>query len=130
MSYKKNMKILENMWDKTGTKSFNCPQCGAPLTMIQMEPIYDAENAYTPYKTIIECSKCSFKLKTESFTILGSVKEFDAEILEIASWSPSGSRVISRYKHHLEFDLLKKLKKSAELVEFLIVDNQAVQVIG
>ena len=67
---------------------------------------------------------------TESFTILGSVKDFDADHVEIGSWSPSGSRVLSKYKHLLNFDLLKKLKKSTELVEFLIVDKQAIQVIG
>ena len=130
MEYKKNMKILSEIWDKTGNKTFICPQCGSSLTMVQVEPLYDAENAYTPYRTVIECDKCEFKLETESFTVLGSVKDFDAEYVEIGSWSPSGSRVLSKYKHLLSYDLLGNLKKSGELVEFLIVNNQVVQVIG
>jgi hypothetical protein len=98
--------------------------------MVQVEPIYDAENAYTPYRTVIECDSCDFKLETESFTVLGSVKDFDAEYVEIGSWSPSGSRVLSKHKHLLSYDLLRDLKKSGELVEFLIVNNQVIQVIG
>ena len=129
MSYKKNMKVLEEIWDRTGG-SMICPQCKGSLTMIQVEPIYDTENAYTPYKTVIECTSCSFKLVTESFTILGSVKEFDSHHVEIGSWSPSGSRILSRYEHILSYDLLKELKESGELVEFLIVNKQVVQVIG
>ena len=130
MNYKKNMEILASIWENTGDKGLSCPQCNGTLTMVQLEPIYDAENAYTPYKTIIECTMCSFKLDTESFTILGSIKEFTDEYVEIGSWSPSGSRVLSKYKHLLKLDLLKKIKNSGELVEFLIVNNQAVEVIG
>ena len=130
MDYKKNVNILANMWDKKGDKSFTCPQCGGSLTMVQMEPIYDSQNAYVPYKTVIECTNCSFQLETESFTILGSIKDFDVDHVEIGSWAPSGSRVLSKYKHLLDYDLLKKLKQSGELVEFLIVDKQVVQVIG
>ena len=130
MSYKKNMKILADIWNKTGDRSFTCPQCDGFLTMVQIEPIDDTENAYTPYKTVIECSSCSFKLVTESFVILGSVKDFDAKHVEIGAWSPSGSRVLSRYEHFLDYDLLKKLKKSGELVEFLVVNKQVVQIIG
>lgn len=130
MNYKKDVKILADIWDKTGKKNMICPQCGGSLTIVQVEPIYDAEEAYTPYKTVIECSSCSFKLETESFTILGSVKDFDAEYVEIGSWSPSGSRVLSRYKHLLSYDLLKELKNSGELVEFLIVNKQVIQIIG
>lgn len=124
------MEILTNIWDRNGDKSLTCPQCGGRLTMVQVEPIADAENAYTPYRTVIECSSCSFTLEAESFTILGSIKDFDAEYAEIGSWSPSGSRVLSRYKHLLGYELLKELKNTGELVEFLIVNNQAVQVIG
>jgi hypothetical protein len=58
------------------------------------------------------------------------VKNFDLKYIEIASWSPSGSRVISRYEHILDYDLLKKLKNSSELKEFLIVNKQVIQVIG
>jgi hypothetical protein len=129
MSFKKNMDVLKGIWNKT-SGSMICPQCKGSLTMVQIEPIADTENAYTPYKTVIECTSCSFKLVTESFTILGSVKDFDSHHLEIASWSPSGSRVLSKYEHILSYGILKELKKSAELVEFLIVNKQVVQVIG
>ena len=129
MSFKKNMDVLKDIWDKTGG-SMICPQCKGTLTMVQIEPICDTENPYVPYKTVIECSSCSFTITTESFTILGSIKDFDSHNIEIASWSPSGSRVLSKYEHILNYNLLKELKKSAELVEFLIVNKQVVQVIG
>ncbi len=129
MSFKKNMGVLKDIWNKTDG-SMICPQCKATLTMVQIEPISDTENPYVPYKTVIECSSCSFTLTTESFTILGSIKDFDSHHVEIASWSPSGSRVLSKYEHILNYNLLKELKKSAELVEFLIVNKQVVQVIG
>lgn len=124
-----NTKILANLWKKN-SEILTCPQCSGTLTMIQLEPIMDMECDYTPYKTIIECSKCEFKLETESFTILGAVKDFDPEKVEIGSWTPSGSRSLAKYKHFLDFTLLQDLKKSGELVEFLIVNKQAVQVIG
>jgi hypothetical protein len=130
MNYKKNMNVLNSIWKEREGSHLICPQCKGTLTMIQMDPIYDTENPYTSYKTIIECSSCSFTLETESFTILGSVKDFDAESVELGSWSPSGVRVLSRYKYMVSTDLLQKLKKSGELVEFLIVNNQVVQVIG
>ncbi len=133
MGYKKShMKILASVWDKTGHghDSLKCPDCGKRLVLIQVEPIYDAQNAYVPYDTVIECTSCPFSLRAESFSILGSVKSFDMNEIEIASWSPSGSRVLSKYEHILDYDLLKSLKESAELVEFLVVDRQVVQVIG
>ena len=129
MSFKKNMDILKTIWNKTES-SMICPQCKSSLTMVQIEPINDPDSPYTQYKTIIECSSCSFKLTTESFTILGSVRQFDAHTLEIASWTPSGSRDVSTYEHNLHYDLLQQLKKSGELVEFLIVNKQVIQVIG
>jgi len=107
MSFKKNMDVLKDIWDKTGG-SMICPQCKGTLTMVQIEPISDTENPYIPYKTVIECASCP----------------------EIASWSPSGSRVLSKYEHILNYNLLQELKKSGELVEFLIVNKQVVQVIG
>jgi hypothetical protein len=100
------------------------------LTIVQIEPIYDTENAYTPYRTVVECASCSFRMVTESFTILGSIKDYDAEYADIGSWGPSGSRVLSHFKHTLSTDLLAELKKSQELVEFLIVNEHVVQVIG
>jgi len=131
MGYKKeDMDIVADIWDKSGDKSMVCPQCGEKMVLIQVEPISDAENAYVPYDTVIECTSCSFKIRAESFTILGSVKDFDATHVEIGSWSPSGSRVLSYYEHVLDYDVLKKLKESGELVEFLVVNKQVVQVIG
>ncbi len=130
MSYKKNLKILEGIWRKNRGEAMTCPQCQGSLMMVQIEQIYDTENPYIPYKTVIECNSCSFKLITESFTILGSIKNFDLHNVEIGSWSPSGSRVISRYEHILNYDLLRELEKTGELVEFLVVNNQVVQVIG
>jgi hypothetical protein len=130
MSFKKNLKVLESIWNKTKGESMTCPQCQESLTIIQIEPLNKRENPYIPYKTVIECTSCSFRLVTESFTILGSIKNFDSHHVEIGSWSPSGSRVLSSHKHILSYDLLKKLAKSGELVEFLVVNDQAVQVIG
>lgn len=107
-----------------------CPQCKGFLTIVQVEPINDPENAYTPYRTVVECSSCSFRMSTESFTILGGIRDFNAEYVEIGSWGPSGSRVLSRFKHSISPSLLGELKKSQELVEFLVVNHHVVQVIG
>ena len=131
MNYnKKNMEFLAKIWDRNNSQVLVCPQCKSKMIIVQLEPIQDAENAYVPYDTVIECTNCDFKIKAESFSILGSVKDFDLKNIQIASWSPSGSRVISSYEHILDYDLLKKLKESAELKEFLIVNRQVIQVIG
>jgi len=127
---KKDMEILADIWEKSDDKALICPQCGHKLVIVQVEPIPDAENAYIPYDTVIECTSCDFKIRAESFTILGSVKEFDLRHITIASWSPSGSRVLSNYEHILDYEALKKLKESAELKEFLIVNKQVIQIIG
>jgi DNA-directed RNA polymerase subunit RPC12/RpoP len=127
---KRDMDILAGIWDMSGGKSLECPQCGHKMIIVQVEPINDAENAYIPYDTVIECTSCDFKIRAESFSILGSVKNFDLKYIEIASWSPSGSRVLSKYEHILDYDILKKLKESAELKEFLIVNEQVIQIIG
>ncbi len=131
MGYKKkNMEILADIWNQTEDKSMICPECGGKLILVQVEPIQDAENAYIPYDTVIECSNCNFNIKAESFTILGSVKTFDVGHVEIGSWSPSGSRVLSKYEHILDYETLKHLRESGELVEFLVADNQVIEVIG
>lgn len=127
---KKDMEVVANLWDKKTHSAMICPKCGEKMVLIQVNPIQDVNNAYIPYDTVIECNSCGFKIRAESFTILGGVRSFDSHVLEIASWSPSGSRVISKYEHVLDYDLLKKLKNSGELVEFLVVNNQVVQVIG
>jgi len=129
MTYKKTT-VAEDIWIQTTSRSMTCPHCEGFLTIVLVEPIDDPNNAYTPYRTIVECSTCSFRMVTESFTILGGVKDFNAEFMEIGSWGPSGSRVLSRFKHSISSGLLTKLKKSQELVEFLIVNEHVVQVIG
>jgi hypothetical protein len=129
MSYKKTT-IAEDIWGQSGQRSMVCPQCKGFLTVVQVEPLYETDNAYTPYRTIVECATCSFRMVTESFTILGSIKNFDDEYVEIGSWGPSGSRVASRFKHSIGTNLLTELKKSQELVEFLVVNEHVVQVIG
>ena len=127
---KEDMEVVAGIWDKTGERAMICPKCGSKMVLIQVEPTQDIDNAYIPYDTIIECTSCEFKIRAESFTILGSVKDFDLKNIEIGSWSPSGSRVLSKYEHILDYELLKKLKDSGELVEFLVVNKQVVQVIG
>jgi len=127
---KKNMDVIANLWDRTGENSMVCPKCGSKMIMIQLDPVQDYQNPYVAYNSIIECTKCEFEIKTESFTILGSVKSFDLKKIEIASWSPTGSRVISCYEHILDYNILKKLKESGELIEFLIVNKQVIQIIG
>jgi hypothetical protein len=127
---KKNMDIIAKLWDRTGEKSMLCPKCGSKMIMIQLDPIQDYQNPYLAYDTIIECTKCELEIRTESFTILGSVKNFDLKKIEIASWSPSGSRVISCYEHILDYNTLKKLKESGGLKEFLIVNKHVIHIIG
>ncbi len=127
---KKNMDVIANLWDRTGENSMVCPKCGSKMIMIQLDPIQDYQNPYVAYNSIIECTKCEYEIRTESFTILGSVKSFDLKEIEIASWSPSGSRVISCYEHILDYNILKKLKESGDLKEFLIVNKQVIQIIG
>jgi hypothetical protein len=129
MSYKKTS-VAEDIWGQTAQRSLTCPQCKGFLCVVQAEPIYGTDNDYTPYRTIVECSSCSFRMVTESFTILGGVKDFDNEYVEIGSWGPSGSRILSRFKHSISSNLLNELKESQELVEFLVVNERVVQVIG
>ena len=127
---KRDMDVLEGIWDSYKEGSMTCPQCGHNLVIVQLDLIDDEESAYVPYDTIIECTHCSFQLRAQSFTILGSVKEFDSRHIDIASWSPMGSRVLSHYEHILDYEQLKRLKESAELVEFLIVNDMVIQIIG
>ena len=68
---KKDMEVLAGIWDRTSSKTLVCPQCGHKMIIVQVEPIHDAENAYIPYDTIIECTSCDFKIRAESFSILG-----------------------------------------------------------
>jgi len=127
---KKDMDVLAEIWEADENKPLICPNCGHNMIVVQLDPIQDDEEAYVPYDTIIECSYCDHKIRAESFSILGGVRSYDSKKVEIASWSPSGSRVVSRYEHMLDLDLLEKLKKSGELKEFLVVNKRAIQVIG
>ncbi len=129
MSYKKTT-IAEDIWEQNEQHNMVCPQCKGFLTVVQVEPLYDTDGPFVPYRTVVECSSCSFRMVTESFTILGSIKNYDDEYAEIGSWGPSGSRVVSRFKHSISTNLLNELKKSQELVEFLVVNEHIVQVIG
>lgn len=118
------------MVHEPGAPGLRCPQCQGKLTIIQIEPIYDVDNAFVPYRTVVECGSCSYRMVTESFTILGGIKNVDGQYVEIGSWGPSGSRILSRYRYTVDSNLLKNLKKTQELVEFLILNEHVVQVIG
>lgn len=126
----KDVEIMANIGEKKGEDPLKCPKCGEKMVVIQVDPIPDSENAYIPYDSIIECNSCYYKDRAVSFSILGSVKDFDEQYIEIGSWSPSGSRMLSKYEHVLDHDVLKKLKESGDLVEFLVVNDKVVQVIG
>ena len=130
-SYKKT-NIAEDIWKQTSSQhSTTCPQCNKGfLCVVQFEPIYGTDSEYTPYRTIIECSNCSYRKETESFTVLGGIKDFNNEYVEIGSWGPSGSRILSRFKHSISSNLLNELRQSQELVEFLVVNKHVIQVIG
>lgn len=126
----KKTTIAEDIWGHSNQRQMVCPRCNGFLTVVQIEPLSETETGYTPYRTVIECSSCNYRVVTESFTILGSIKDFTNEEVEIGSWGPSGSRVLSRFHHTISPTLLQELQKSQELVEFLIVNQHVVQVIG
>ena len=127
---KKEMDILSSIFSSV-EEEMKCPNCGGDLVLIQVEPVLETKDeGYISYDTVIECTTCPFIFRAESFTILGCVNDYDSHHIEIWSWSPSGSRVLSRYEHVLDYDVLKKLKKTEELVEFLVVNKHVVQVIG
>ena len=125
-----NLKMVSNLWKYSNNKGLKCPQCKSNLILFQVDPIEDWNNPYQTYETVIECTSCSFKTKSISYTILGSVKDYSVDRLKINGWSPSGSRVEAEFEHIIDYSLLKELKKSNELVEFLIVDDHVIQVVG
>ncbi|MBS3748720.1 MAG: hypothetical protein KGY67_03370 [Candidatus Thermoplasmatota archaeon] len=130
MGYNKTKnKILSKLWDNKKNHEFVCPQCGGHLIIIQLEPIEQNENPYTPYDTIVECTNCEFNAQAISYTILGSIQSYDLNHITIAAWSPSGSRVVKTFEHLVDYEQLKEVKSSKELVEFLIVDGHIVQII-
>ena len=123
-------KIVSSLWDELPSHEMKCPQCGGHLIIIQIQPIEDSHNPYTSYETSIECISCSYHTHATSLSILGSIKSFDHQSITIVGWSPSGNRVTSIYEHILDYDLLRELESSEEIVEFLVVDGHVVQVIS
>ena len=99
------------------------------MNISEINPKSGLNDDYISFDTIIECNSCSFKLRTESLKILGGVKDFDLKKISIGSWSNSGSRINSDYEHVLDYNILKQLKESGDLVEFLIVNNHVVDII-
>lgn len=125
---KRDADILSEAWDETN-RSLTCPKCGSEMNISEINPKSNLDVDYMSFNTVIECNSCSFKLKTESLKILGGVKDFDLKKISIGSWSNSGSRVTSNYEHVLDYNMLKQLRDSGELVEFLIVNNHVVDII-
>ena len=126
---KSKTEIISELWNNVSNHSLTCPKCGGHLIIMQLDPIEDMENPYTPYESILECMNCSFQTTATSFTILGSVQSFDLHHLTLVGWSPSGSRVETTYEHILDYDHIKQLQTSEKLAEFLIVDDHIVQII-
>lgn len=124
------MKTMSDLWLYSDEHGLKCPVCQKNLLVIQANEIQDHKNPYKTYETIIECVSCSYNLQTVSYTILGALTSYDKDHVTITGWSPSGSRVETTVEHILDYHLLKELLQSEELVEFLIVDNHAIQVIG
>ena len=125
---KRDANILSDAW-KESNEYMSCPKCGKDMIISQIDPINSSDENYISFDTIIECSSCSFKLRSESFKVLGGVKDFDLKKISIGSWSDSGSRTSLDYEHVLDYNMLKQLKESGELVEFLIVNNHVVEII-
>ncbi len=122
--------LMSELWDHVTNHSLTCPECGGHLIIMQLDPQDDLNNPYTPYKSVLECMNCSFQTEATSFTILGCVQSFDLHHLTIAGWSPSGSRVETTYEHILDYDHIKQLENTEDIVEFLIVDDHIVQIIS
>ena len=124
------LKTMSDLWLNSDSHGLKCPVCQKDLLLIQAHEVQDFQNPYQIYDTIVECISCSYKIRTESYTILGAVDSNDMDNVTINGWSPSGSRVETTVEHILDYQLIKELKQTGELVEFLIVDNHAIQVIG
>ena len=73
----------------------------------------------------MDMERIGFKLDVDKAIEFSSNISREMKEIEIASWSPSGSRVISHYEHVLDYGLLKKLKESRELKKFLVVNKQS-----
>ena len=130
MLEQKEIDALKDIWNRDNKRFMVCPVCGGSLTIVQLSPVYKSGRTMVYYKTVIECDSCSFNIKVESCIVYGAVKSFNDDEVEISSWSSTGSRTTQVYKHSLDRKLLEELKSTGELVEFLIVDDQVVVVIG
>ena len=124
---KRDANILSEAWNESNQYMI-CPKCGSEMMISQINPINTSDDDHISFDTIIECSSCSFKLRSESFKVLGGVKDFDLKKISIGSWSDSGSRISNDYEHVLDYDVLKNLKESGDLVEFLIVNKHVVRI--
>ena len=124
------LKTISKLWINSNKKGLKCPHCKSNLILVQVDPIDDWDNPYQSYDTIVECTSCSFQTRSISYTILGSLNDYNVDHVTIDGWSPSGSRVETTFEHILDYDLLKELKTSHEMVEFLIIDDHVIQVVG
>ena len=118
--------ILKRIFAKNDP--LKCPECGSFLIVIELPPSYGPHgiivNAY------LECPKCGFKKRVNTFTVYGAVRDYTENTVEIGSWSETGGREINTFHHILSEKLLGELKESQDLVEFLIVDDTIIAVIG
>lgn len=124
----KKIDLLRDILSRSKEDFMVCPKCGAHITIVHLPPRYGSHGPV--YDTYLECSKCDFKMRVNSYTLYGAVKDYDDKTIEISSWSETGSREINRFYHVLDENLLKKLKESGDLVEFLIVNDIVLLVIG
>ena len=124
---KRDANILTEAWEESN-QFMTCPKCGSDMMISQINPINSTDSDHVSFDTVIECSSCSFKLRSESFKVLGGVKDFDLKKISIGSWSDSGSRTSNDFEHVLDYDVLKNLKESGDLVEFLVVNKHVVKI--
>ena len=124
---KRDANILSEAWEESN-QFMTCPKCGSDMMISQINPINSSDCDHVSFDTVIECSSCSFKLRSESFKVLGGVKDFDLKKISIGSWSDSGSRISNDFEHVLDYDVLKNLKESGDLVEFLVVNKHVVKI--
>ncbi|HEB37468.1 MAG TPA: hypothetical protein ENI14_02260 [Thermoplasmatales archaeon] len=124
----KKIDLLKDILGKGREELMVCPKCGAHVTIVQLPPRYGPYGVV--YDTYLECSKCNFRMKVNSYTLYGAVRDYDEKTIEISSWSDMGSREVNRFYHALDESLLKKLKESGDLVEFLIVNDVVLLVVG
>lgn len=122
-------RIIAGIWDSSEGNEMSCPHCGGDLIITKITPIEDWLNPFQSYDTLIECSNCPFQTRATSFTMLGSVNDFDVKNITIGGWSPTGSRVVTELEHLIDYNQLKDLKSTDKLVEFLVIDNHVVKVL-